>query len=255
MKLRPLVLLFLVFIGLSVMASAQEREYKVLLRNGNTFYGVLMEKTVEGYVFKIKGGQIDFLQAEIKDMIPTGKKFRLPSKEITVRKTLKINPKAITNFDDLIVYFSKKNSLDPALIKAVIKAESDFDVYCVSDKGAKGLMQLMPGTARCLGVFDIYSPHQNIEGGTKYLAEQLRVFGDVRLALAAYNAGPENVKKYNGIPPFTETRNYISNVLTYWQFYNNHPISIKKAVFMYTDEQGNVFLSDVAANAKYKRIQ
>jgi len=254
LKLRFLVIFIL--LGSASLAAAQEREYKVLLNNGNTFIGVLQEHTAGRYVFKIKGGEIDFQQIEVKDLIPTGKTIRVKTiKDVGSIKIKKITPKSITNFDDLIIYYSKKYNLDPALIKAVIKAESDFNQYCVSGKGAKGLMQLMPHTAQCLGVFDVYSPHQNIEGGSRYLAEQLRVFGDVRLALAAYNAGPEMVKKYNGIPPFRETKSYITNVLTYWQYFATHPISIKKPIYMFTDEKGNIFLSDAAVNKNYKRIQ
>ncbi|MDD5132300.1 MAG: lytic transglycosylase domain-containing protein [bacterium] len=235
---------------------AQEREYKVMLNNGNTFYGVLVDKNEDSYIFRVKGGELNFYQSEIKDIIPTGKTIYPRAKKTPVVKVRKKEtPRNITNFDELIVYFAKKNNLEPALIKAVIKAESDFDQYCVSNKGAKGLMQLMPNTAECLGVFDIYSPHQNIEGGTRYLAEQLRNFGDIKLALAAYNAGPEAVRKYNGIPPFRETKKYITAVLTYWQYYANRSISIQKPLFIYTDEKGNIFLSDMSKGPKYRKLQ
>jgi len=235
---------------------AQEREYKVMLNNGNTFYGVLIDKNNDSYIFGVKGGELNFYQGEIKDIIPTGRTVYPRTKKTPVVKgKKKETPRDIVNFDELIVYFAKKNNLEPALIKAVIKAESDFDQYCVSNKGAKGLMQLMPNTAECLGVFDIYSPHQNIEGGTRYLAEQLRNFGDIKLALAAYNAGPEAVKKYNGIPPFRETKNYVTAVLTYWQYFANRPISIQKPLFIYTDEKGNIFLSDIDKGPKYRKLQ
>jgi soluble lytic murein transglycosylase-like protein len=243
------------YITLSLLY-AQEREYKVMLNNGNTFYGVLIEKNSDNYIFRVKGGELNFYQSEIKDIIPTGKTISPRAKKtLAVKSRKKEIPRNIINFDELIVYFAKKNNLEPALIKAVIKAESDFDQYCISNKGAKGLMQLMPNTAERLGVFDIYSPHQNIEGGTRYLAEQLRNFGDIKLALAAYNAGPEAVKKYNGIPPFRETKNYITAVLTYWQYFANRPISIQKPLFIYTDEKGNIFLSDIAKGSGYRKIQ
>ena len=238
------------------LLGAQEREYKVMLNNGNTFYGVLVEKNNDNYIFRVRGGELNFYQSEIKDIIPTGKTIYPRAKKTPVVKNKKKEtPRNIVNFDELIVYFAKKHNLEPALIKAVIKAESDFDQYCVSNKGAKGLMQLMPGTAECLGVFDIYSPHQNIEGGTRYLAEQLRNFGDIKLALAAYNAGPEAVRKYKGIPPFRETKRYITAVLTYWQYYANRPISIQKPLFIYTDEKGNIFLSDISKGSKYRKLQ
>ncbi len=111
-------------------------------------------------------------------------------------------------------------SLDPALIKAVARAESCFDPTAVSRAGAKGLMQLMPATAQAMGVQNIFDQRQNLTGGARYLAAMLsRYSSDTRLALAAYNAGPGNVDKYKGVPPFPETRRYIASVKKYRKRY------------------------------------
>lgn len=113
----------------------------------------------------------------------------------------------------LVSKYSKENGLETSLVNAVIQTESAFDREAVSPAGARGLMQLMPQTAASLGVENPFDPEQNISGGTKYLRNLINRYDSVELGLAAYNAGPENVKKYGGIPPFSETQNYVKKVL------------------------------------------
>lgn len=124
--------------------------------------------------------------------------------------------------DELESYFqevSAKYDVDINLLKAIAKAESGFDASATSSAGAMGIMQLMPATAKALGISDAYDAHDNIMGGAQVIAQNLKKYnGDISLALAAYNAGSGNVDKYGGIPPFTETQNYVKKVLEY---YNN----------------------------------
>jgi soluble lytic murein transglycosylase-like protein len=116
-------------------------------------------------------------------------------------------------FEALIAAAAARHGLPVALVRAVVKAESNFDPLAVSSAGAKGLMQLMDETARSLGVRDPFDPAQNIEAGVTYLRQMLDRYGNIRLALAAYNAGPGAVDRYKGIPPFAETQRYVQRVL------------------------------------------
>lgn len=124
--------------------------------------------------------------------------------------------------ESLVSEYARQYGLQESLVYAVIRVESNGDPNAVSRAGACGLMQLMPGTAKEMGVTNIIDPAQNIAGGTQYLSKLVKLFGgDVRLALAGYNAGPENVKKHGGIPPFRETQNYVRDVLHWWRVYNS----------------------------------
>ncbi|MGO9137437.1 MAG: transglycosylase SLT domain-containing protein [Syntrophales bacterium] len=122
----------------------------------------------------------------------------------------------MSQYDDLIIKASEKHKIEPALIKAIIKAESNFNHRAVSPKGARGLMQLMPATASSLQVQDSFHPENNIEGGVRYLRYLLNYFnGNLPLALAAYNAGENAVIRHRGVPPYRETQVYIQRVLGY----------------------------------------
>ena len=142
--------------------------------------------------------------------VPTSSKFRFYSDEGDRYR-----------LESLIEHCAQKYDLDRALIKAVIKVESDFDPGVISSKGAQGLMQLMPETAREVGVRNPFDPTESIHGGALYLRKMLDSF-DLNLdyALAAYNAGPNAVRKYGGIPPYAETLNYVKRVKHYFEHYS-----------------------------------
>ena len=121
----------------------------------------------------------------------------------------------VTPYDEIIERHSRSLAVDPRLVKAVITVESNFNPSLVSSKGARGLMQLMPATARRFGVTDVHDPEQNIRGGIAFLAELHRLFGsDLQKVLAGYNAGENAVLRYRGIPPYSETRTYVAKALT-----------------------------------------
>jgi soluble lytic murein transglycosylase-like protein len=125
----------------------------------------------------------------------------------------KRGPLVKSKFDKMIVAAAKKFDVDATLVSAVIQAESDFNSHEISNKGARGLMQLMPATAERFGVVDSYDPEANIYGGVRYLRWLLQTFkGNADLAIAAYNAGEGNVWKYDGVPPFRETINYVNRI-------------------------------------------
>jgi soluble lytic murein transglycosylase-like protein len=124
----------------------------------------------------------------------------------------------------VILEASERYKVDHSIIRAIIMAESSYNLMATSEKGAEGLMQLMPNTARELGVTDSFNPTQNIHAGARYFKKLLKRYkGNVRLALAAYNAGIRNVSEYNGIPPFKATHSYIKKVLNYQRYYQQQP--------------------------------
>lgn len=124
----------------------------------------------------------------------------------------------IRSYEKVIARAGKEYGVEPSLIKAIIKAESDFDHRAVSEKGARGLMQLMPGTAAQMDVRDSFDPEENILGGTRYLSGLLERFApDLEKAVAAYNCGPERVESHNGVPPIPETADFVRKVLGYYR--------------------------------------
>lgn len=134
----------------------------------------------------------------------------LPLLQTNIKPAVRI---ADEQLQPIIEEAAKTYHLPVSLLVSVIKQESNFNIHAVSPSGARGLMQLMPSTAKTLGVVNIDDPKENIMAGAKYLRQMLDRYGSLEMALAAYNAGPGNVEKYNGIPPFKETRNYVAKIL------------------------------------------
>jgi soluble lytic murein transglycosylase-like protein len=139
-----------------------------------------------------------------------------------IRTSRKGSTAYIRDYDGIITQASRRFGLDPSLVKAVIEAESCYDHEAVSEKGAQGLMQLMPETASDLNVNDPFDPEENIFGGARYLAMMMRRFNnDTKRAVAAYNAGPQAVETHDGIPPYEETQTFVRRVMRYYRQYRN----------------------------------
>jgi len=147
-------------------------------------------------------------------------------------------------YDPVVRKVAQKHGVEPDLIHAIIRAESNYNSFAISEKGAMGLMQLMPATAEAYGVNDFYDPEENIEGGTKYLKDLIKLYnGKTVFVLAAYNAGQEAVKKYKGIPPYPETRNYINRIQA---SYRKSTIRTRTIIYKFYDGKGNVVLTNDA---------
>ncbi|MEE4608434.1 MAG: lytic transglycosylase domain-containing protein [Desulfobacteraceae bacterium] len=148
---------------------------------------------------------------------PTSGKYKIYLRE---PRPARLTPGPPNRYDAIIAEAAQRHGVPQALIKAVIKAESDFDPQAVSGRGALGLMQIMPANLEVLAVADPFNPHENIMGGVRYLREMLERFNqNLQLALAAYNAGPGAVEQYRTIPPFPETQRYIQKVLHYYRLF------------------------------------
>lgn len=200
MRLASLAVAF-VLVG---AAASPARAEIALLRNGMTFK-VASRRTDGGTVYlELKGGgEVGFPQGELRGFVPD---------EVVDE----VEPAASAGGDlkALAIEAARRHGLDPALVLAVVGVESAFQSDAVSPKGARGLMQLMPGTAASLGVGDPFDPAANLDGGTRHLGSLIeRYHGDLVKALAAYNAGAGAVDRHGGVPPFAETRTYVGKVL------------------------------------------
>jgi soluble lytic murein transglycosylase-like protein len=177
--------------------------YKLVDQNGRVmFTNVPLRKIPAGAEYKLV----------LKSLIRPRKREFGPSRSLASHRSRK-------RYEPIILSAAERHNVDPRLIRAVIRAESSYNPSAVSHKGAVGLMQLMPQTAHRYGVTDREDPDQNINGGAEYLSDLISLFSsDIRLAVAAYNAGEQNVIKYgNKIPPFKETREYVAKVMKFYR--------------------------------------
>ena len=159
--------------------------------------------------------RINMIENQFQSLMSYGVKPDSDFQNILDKSINKSTETSRSEINDLIEKYAEKNGLDSDFVKAVVKQESGFNPNATSKCGAMGLMQLMPSTAQGLGVTNAYDAEQNIMGGTKYLKGLMDRFDNNKsLALAAYNAGPNAVKKYGGIPPYMETQNYVKSVLS-----------------------------------------
>ena len=148
-------------------------------------------------------------------------------------------------YDQVIRRLAQKYEVDPVLIHSIIRAESNYNSQAVSPKGAVGLMQLMPETAKEYGVINRFDPYENIEGGVKLLKDLFQAYDQENdLVLAAYNAGPEAVKKYKGVPPYPETVQYIKRVKSYWNPDQSFSSKINKKIFSFRDSSGRLIITN-----------
>ena len=165
------------------------------------------------YVYIDKDGVLHFTNA------PTSSKYKIYMREDSYRQTISEN---VAHYDQVIAEAADTNGLSFHLLKALIHVESHFDPQAVSKKGAMGLMQIMPNNLDLLNIRDPFDPRDNIMGGARYLRAMIDRFdGQLNLALAAYNAGPQVVERYNDIPPYQETREYVKKVLKFLRYYKN----------------------------------
>src|SRR5690348_15070547 len=210
MKLWRQLGLAAIVIGLCVSASAAD---VAILRNGFTIRHERREAGNETTRLYLDANGSGYVDVPTMDIVGFEKDTTPQPAPVPVQAAPTPNFRA-TNIAEVVGPASQKHLIDPDLITSVIRAESGFNPRAVSPKGAQGLMQLMPGTAAKLGVKDAFDAQANVDGGTRYLRELLaRYDNDLVKALAAYNAGPERVEKYRGVPPYHETRAYVARVI------------------------------------------
>ena len=199
-------------------------------KRNNLFILFIITKSVMllillSFIMCANGWKQDFCIAVTNDHPHNNGKIHLVNADPPIKPFIEVEmtskqKNAENRYHSLIIKTAYRYNVEPAIIKAIIMAESGFNPKAVSKVGARGLMQLMPRTARSLGVEDIFKPAHNIDAGVRYFKYLLDKYGgEIKLALAAYNAGSDNVRKYGGVPPFKETKFYINKVLIYYEAY------------------------------------
>jgi len=233
--------LFRCGIGIMVFAGKLcSYDGRIYLRNGNIFDGDIYFSSNGVVGVRILNGNLEFDPVKIDKILFNEKPDSINKEFIKkLRKRSDLIKKSEENgYEILIEDIAHEYGVDHLLIKAIMKVESNFNMYAISKKGARGLMQIMPKTAKKLGIKDIFDPHENLKGGIKYLKEMLEKFeGDLLLALAAYNAGPLVVERYKNIPPYSETRKYVREVLKYYYEYKRGKINF----YILQDKDGNLY--------------
>lgn len=196
------------------------RRLPITLLAMTAFSALPMLASAEVYQYRDAAGRVYFTDRPMAGRYDLVKRFAMPgvgdARKGAPSKTL---AKRAAQWDAMIARTARAHALQPALVHAVVRAESAYQVDATSKKGAMGLMQLMPATAARFGVRDAYDPQQNLQGGAQYLSQLLEMFDqDLRLALAAYNAGENAVLKYGSrIPPYPETQRYVEKVLSFYR--------------------------------------
>jgi len=234
-------------------------------RRGETFILILLliftpwaYSHADIYKYVDKAGVVNFTNT------PSGKNYKKAmseSRKKVVRVAKRQGHSTDADYHHIVHSKSQKYGMNPSLIKAVINAESSWNPYAVSRKGAQGLMQLMPATAAAMGVSNPFNPEENIGGGVRYLKYLLQRFsGNLTLALAAYNAGPKAVDKFGTVPPFQETRQYVRRVLSMYNdklstgFSDSPPEpNVRRVLSMYNDKLSTGF-SDSPPEPLYKVV-
>lgn len=236
----------MVLILLILASPAAAARGKIILSSGATLMGDVRRDPDGSVWFSDRCGSVRFEPAEIRRCTILSRKD--PVNE-TFMSSLRITPhdavrpvQRHTPYDTVINTAARRHRVDPALVKAVMRAESNFNPRDQSDKGACGLMQLMPRTAQLLGVRDIFSPDENIAAGTRFLSEMMVQFdGNIDKALAAYNAGPSVVRRYNRVPPYRETQDYVRRVARYYREYRSE----QGRIISFVDRSGCLTLYNV----------